>query len=175
MPPLVSAPSPQAAAAVQHLGSGGPPSLLSFRGVLLAAASNPEATHDAVPVGVPCDWRQQLVNITARTPYDTGCGAMLLAPRVAGIYPRCSQWRERGGVRWPFSSSPTPERRGTSKPFGAAPTFVSKKTRNAYCVELYEPKGRLMVNCRNEAHLPQSPNPGRPEIAAAAFLFFQTT
>ena len=23
----------------------------------------------------------------------------------------------------------------TSKPFGAAPTFVSKKTRNAYCVE----------------------------------------
>ena len=53
----------------------------------------------------------------------------------------------------------------TSKPFGAAPTFVSKKTRNAYCVEpevveLYEPKGRLMVNCRNEAHLPQCPNPG---------------
>ena len=131
MAPLVLATSPQAAAAVQHLGSGGPPSLLSFRGVLLAAASNPEAIHDAVPVwrctnggavGVPCDWKQQLVNITARTPYDTGCGAMLLGDNASGLvwlaFTRelqnqrlckgCSQWRERGGVRWPFTSSPTP-------------------------------------------------------------------
>jgi diketogulonate reductase-like aldo/keto reductase len=73
-PPLKTEDS---ATAVQHIGSGGIPGIVSFRGVLLTTNGG-LGTVGFVPVsrctnggavGVPCNWKRQLVNITARTPY----------------------------------------------------------------------------------------------------------
>ena len=267
--------------AVDHVGDGGIPGLVSFRGVLLAYSGG-LGTPGFVPVsrctnggalGRPCNWEKRAVNITAVTPYDTARDPQMLGDERTGLLwlaygrdmtnkrEKAGGWKQRGGMPWPFASSPTPRLdvmavcssdaglswgppRNITQPvegwpwpasagstgvghgtmhssgrilfpsygaatlapkaypanfypdhnrsypewmlqssawmrysddsgqswhnselFGAAPTFVSEKTTNGYCVEpeiveLFSPPGRLLANCRNQARLDACPNPG---------------